>query len=386
MSASRTRRSANAATPPVPRDTHSARATAYRALVRIEHHGAYANLTVPSLLATSGLDQRDRGFATELAYGTTRMRRACDFLVDRFLLTAPEPEIRTLLRLGAYQLHFAGVAPHAAVSATVALAPMRARGFVNAVLRKVAGAPVEWPDDATRLSYPDWIVARLTSELGREAALAALEQMNLAAAATERDDGYVQDLASQWVAESVGARAGDRVLDVCAAPGGKATALASDGAYVVAADLRPGRVDLVAQNVRTLGSTVGVLVADGRHPPFPPASFDRVLVDAPCSGLGVLRRRADARWRVQPGDLEEMVVLQQELLDAAVTLVRPGGTLVYSVCTLTAAESIEHSFPAGWEPLGRPTVAWHDYGIGARLLPQDSGTDGMVVVRLRRPA
>ncbi len=313
------------------------------------------------------------------------MRRACDFLVDRFLLQAPEPEIRTLLRLGAYQLHFAGVAPHAAVSATVALAPLRARGFVNAVLRKVAAAPVEWPDDATRLSYPDWIIDRLTAELGSTDALAALEQMNQPASATDRGDGYVQDLASQWVASAVGAQPGEVVLDVCAAPGGKATALAADGAFVVAADLHPGRVELITQNVRRLHATVGVLVADGRHPPFPPSCFDRVLVDAPCSGLGVLRRRADARWRIALADLEQLVVLQQELIDAAVPLVRPGGMLVYSVCTLIEAESIGHRFPAGWEPLGRPTVAWHDYGLGARLLPHDSGTDGMIMVRLRRP-
>ena len=206
----------------------TARDVAFRALQRIDHEGAYANLVVPQLLANSKLDQRDKAFTTELVYGTTRMRRACDFAIDRFVLTAPSAEVRTLLRLGAYQLVFAGVAPHAAVSATVNLAPQKARGFVNAVLRKVATVPCVWPSDAVRLSYPDWIVERLVAELGPADALAALERMNTAASVTERADGYVQDRASQWVAEAVGAAPGERILDLCAAPGGKATALAAD--------------------------------------------------------------------------------------------------------------------------------------------------------------
>lgn len=377
----RHRRSRRPAPQPVYAD---ARSLAQAALLRIDHQGAYANLVVPQLLDACGLDRRDRAFATELVYGTTRMRRACDFLVDRFVLTPPSDELRTVLRLGAYQLCFAGVAPHAAVSATVALAPQRSRGFVNAVLRKVATAPVVWPDEATRLSVPDWILERLTAELGSTDAVAAIETMNRAAGATERDDGYVQDLASQWVAAAVEAAPGERVLDVCAAPGGKATAMAARGAFVVGADLRPGRVSLVAANVARLGAAVAPVVADGTRPPFRADAFDRVLVDAPCSGLGVLRRRPDARWRIRPSDLTDLVALQQELIDAAVPLVRPGGTLVYSVCTLTAAESVDHRFPA-WEPLPGPPGPWRAFGSGSRLLPQDADTDGMVLLRFRRP-
>jgi 16S rRNA (cytosine967-C5)-methyltransferase len=110
-----------------------------------------------------------------------------------------------------------------------------------------------------------------------------------------------------------------------------------------------------------------------------------VLIDAPCSGLGVLRRRPDARWRLVPGDVDDLVAVQQRLIDAAAPLVRPGGVLVYSVCTLTAAESIGHRFPPGWAALPRPGGAWRPYGDGTRVLPHDADTDGMTVLRYRRP-
>jgi 16S rRNA (cytosine967-C5)-methyltransferase len=245
----------------------TARGVALQALLRIEE-GAYANLVVPSLLDECGLSARDRAFVTELAYGATRMRRACDWLVDRHLNRPVEPEVRAVLRLGAYQLAYLGTPAHAAVSATVEEAPYRARGLVNAVLRKVAGAlPPRWPDPPTRLSYPDWVVQRLAADLGVEAAGAALEQMNEPPVVTEREDGYIQDEASQWVAACVEVQPGDRVADPCAAPGGKATAMAAmaamaasgggggrdaGGAFVVAADVLDHRVGLVQSNVRRL--------------------------------------------------------------------------------------------------------------------------------------
>jgi len=376
----------------------SARAVALRALERIDQ-GAYANLVLPALLDRSGLDARDRHFATELVYGATRMRRACDFLVDRYVLRGPDPSVRAALRLGAYQLAWLRTPPHAAVSETVAVAPRRARGMVNAVLRKVAAevgetgaGGVAWPDDATRLSYPDWVVARLTADHGAVEAVAAMEVMNAAPVVTERPDGYVQDLASQWVAGHVGCRPGEIVADLCAAPGGKATAMAEAGAYVVAGDVQPGRATLVAGNADRLGVTpIGVLVADGRRPPMRPGSLDRVLVDAPCSGLGVLRRRPDARWRTAEAGVERLAVLQRELLDAALTLLRPGGSLAYSVCTLTRTETLEvarglaEDHPE-LQPLAPPGPPWRPWGPGGLLLPQAAGTDGMALFSWRRPA
>jgi 16S rRNA (cytosine967-C5)-methyltransferase len=152
----------------------SARRVALDALRRIEVDGAYANLVLGPMLATSGLTDMDRRFVTELVYGTTRMRRACDSVIDRFVTSPPDDATRSVLRLGAYQLVFAGVPPHAAVGETVGLAPKRTRGFVNAVLRKVSRLSVDemsWPSDGARLSYPDWMVELFRAELGADDAV-----------------------------------------------------------------------------------------------------------------------------------------------------------------------------------------------------------------------
>jgi 16S rRNA (cytosine967-C5)-methyltransferase len=351
----------------------TARDVALRTLRRIDEEGAYANLVLRAELERSGLDTRDRAFATDLVYGVTRLRRRLDHVVDRFLLRPVEPAVRAALRLGAYQLTELGTPPHAAVSATVDAVPRKVSGLVNAILRKVASTPVDtWPSEATRLSYPDWIVERLVADLGPDDALAALDAMNQPASVTERDDGYIQDAASQWVAELVDARPGERVADLAAAPGGKATAMAAAGAWVAASDVRPSRAGLVAGNADRLGTPLAVLVADGTAPPYRPHTFDRVLLDAPCSGLGTLRRRADARWRIDAAAVDRLVDLQRRLLLAAATLVRPGGTLVYSVCTLTTAEG--------------PEIAAELEGAETHLLlPQAEGTDGMFVARWIRP-
>jgi 16S rRNA (cytosine967-C5)-methyltransferase len=368
----------------------TARSLAIDALIRIDD-GAYANLLLGPMLDRSGLEARDRHLVTELVYGTTRMRRACDWLIDAHLKRPVEPVVRAALRLGAYQLAFLATPPHAAVSATVDLVPKRASGLVNAILRRVAEAlPPTWPDDAVALSYPDWIVAVLTEDLGAERAMAALRAMNEAPVVTRRADGYVQDLASQWVTQLVEATGEDLVVDLCAAPGGKATAMAGAGAFVAAADSQPQRARLVADNARRLGAArVLTLVADGRRPPFRPASADRVLVDAPCSGLGVLRRRPDARWRIAAEDVTALAALQRDLLGGGAALVGPNGVLVYSVCTLTRAETIEID---EWlaerhpelEALPAPASPWESLGRGALLLPQAAGTDGMYVLRLAR--
>ena len=404
---------------PAPTD---ARRVAVDVLVRIDRDGAYANLVLPALFERSDLEARDRGLVTELVYGTTRMRRACDWLVDRFLTTPPDDRARALLRLGAYQLVFLRTPAHAAVDATVGAAPKRVRGLVNAVLRRVAEAPRDWPDDATRLSFPDWIVDRLTADLGAADAVAALAAMDESPSVHTRDDGYVQDPASTAVAAAVEVPAGALVVDVCAAPGGKATAIASGlgsraiagglgsradagsgergpaggGPRVVAADLRPSRIGLVAANADRLGcrDRVWPVVADGQRVPLRPGIADAVLVDAPCSGLGVLRRRPDARWRIAPGDVDRLADLLRRLLTEACAVVRPGGLLVYSVCTLTTAETVAvddwlattmPDLVALDPPAPTPEAPWRPVGRGARLLPQDAGTDGMYLLRLTTP-
>ncbi len=369
----------------------TARSVAFEALRRIDHEGAFANLVLPAMLSRSALSDADRRFVTELVYGTTRMRRACDALVDRFVMSEPDDATRTLLRLGAYQLHFAGVAPHAAVSATVDLASRKTSGFVNAVLRKVSDKEMVWGSEAVRLSYPDWIAAVFERECGDEA-VAALERMNKAASVTTRLDGYVQDESSQWVAAAVGARPGEIVLDACAGPGGKATALVATGARVVGADRQPSRAGLVVKNAERLGYRLPVVVSDATQPAFAPRAFDRVLVDAPCSGLGALRRRADARWRITESDSDDLVTIQRNMLAACSELVRPGGVLVYSVCTITAAESVRHPIPDGFDVVDRdgdellPALGpdWRSFDHGHRVLPHHADTDGMVVIRYRR--
>lgn len=370
------------------------RRVALSLLRRIEDEGAFANLVVPSTLDRSDLSRSDRAMVTDLVYGTTRLRRACDALVDRHISSPPDAATRRILRLGAYQWGWGGVPAHAAVHETVSLAPRRVRGFVNAILRRTVEGPppseLKWPSLASQLSVPNWIYDLYVDEVGAESAVASLARMNVPPAPVVRDDGYVQDRASTWVAAAVGAQTGELVLDLCAAPGGKATALASAGATVIAADLRTQRAGLIAENAHRLGipnDRLSVIAADGTLPPFADGQFDAVLLDAPCSGLGALRRRPDARWRVEPRDVDVLSSLQQSLIDSATTLVKPGGRFVYSVCTINASESIDHGIPQGWEvDEAPPEGEWQRFGHGWRVLPHDADTDGMVLMRYRRLA
>ncbi len=285
----------------------AARRIAIEALERIEKDGAFANLLLPKLLAESDLDERDRGFVTELVYGATRMKRAVDYLADRFVdRDDVDSRVRAALRVGAYQLQFMRVPAHAAVDATVAATPKRGRGFVNAVLRKVAKSSEDtssnsaspnstspnstvWPTEGIRLSYPDWILDLLAEDLG-ERSTGVLEAMNRAATTHVRDDGYRQDLASQAVASLVEARG--LVIDLCAAPGGKATFIArtrgTDGAVVIGADLHQHRAGLVRTAADDTNTEVHAVAADATNPPFRSSVADSVLIDAPCSGLGSL--------------------------------------------------------------------------------------------------
>jgi 16S rRNA (cytosine967-C5)-methyltransferase len=432
---------------PVKKTETTARLLALDALVRIEE-GAYAHILVPEVLRSSSLEDRDRAFVTELVYGTVRSQRRLDDLLER-VSTRPirrlDRPVRAALRLGAYQL-LHDVAPHAAVAATVdaiAARSPRAKGFTNGVLRGLTrlGPPWPEPDDvATRLSYPDWLVARLTDDLGPDAAAGALAAMNEPAAVTLRPnrravtadaleaelrslaidttrgvlvtDAMVirgegdpakldavrqgratpQDQASQAIVAVLAPRPGDLVADVGAAPGGKSGAIAErigDEGLVVALDPDLGRLRMVASASSRLSlPSVDAVGADGRAAPLRPGAFDRVLLDAPCSGLGVLRRRADARWRISQDAIDELATLQRELLASAATLVKEGGTLVYSVCTLTDAETLaidawaaEH-LPA-FVAVAPPAAPWEAAGRGARVLPQFAGTDGMYVLVLQ---
>ena len=389
------KRAAPSPRPSVPtRHVPTARSVALAALAAVDG-GAFANLTLPQLLIRAkreGLADRDAALATELVYGTVRMQRELDAVLAPYVSRTPDAEVRRVLRMGAYQIRHLRIPAHAAVSETVEIAPGRGQGFVNAVLRQLAGAKTAptFANLGEELSYPDWIIDAAINALGRDDAVDVLGAMNVPATSHEREDGYVQDLASQFVGSFVGAQPGERILDLCAAPGGKATAMAGRGAYVVAVELHSHRAKLVVENVERLGlkARTATIRADGRSLPFRPGSFDRVLVDAPCSGLGSLRRRPDARWRITPTDVDALVVLQRELLSAAVAAVRPGGTVVFSACTFMRKETegldawaaqrhpelvaMEAPTDPGWRPCGR----------GALLLP--GATDGMFVVAYQR--
>jgi 16S rRNA (cytosine967-C5)-methyltransferase len=427
------------------------RRVALDALVRIED-GAFAHILVPDVLRNTSFDARDRGFVTELVYGTVRMQRAVDFLLEQVSsrpIDSLEARVRGALRLGAYQL-LVGIPGHAAVGETVNVVSARARGYVNGVLRALARLGPPWPlptgndleSIAIRTSHPDWIVQTFVDEFGTTDAIATLElddepppvtlRVNRtraepqAVAAELRDahievargvldpdallvrhagdlaalaavrDGRVspQDQASQAIVGVLDPQPGDRVLDLASAPGGKATAAAErmqGRGTVVAADLHPGRVRTVVRAAERLAlqSIVLPVLADGVRPPVRDGAFDRVLLDAPCSGLGVLRRRPDARWRVVPGDVDALAQLQRVLLEAAARAVRPGGRLVYSVCTLTRAETLAvDEWAAAALPefvaLEPPGAPWRPHGRGAILLPSDARSDGMFVLVLER--
>ncbi len=431
--------------------TENPRRVALEALLRVEQ-GAYANILVPEMLRQRELDARDRGLVTELVYGSVRMRRAVDHLLAQ-VSTRPLDEVddrvRAALRLGGYQL-LLGIPPHAAVGETVNLVGARARGFVNGVLRALARLGPAWPlptgDDvsslAIRTSHPDWIVGALVDEFGVDDAVATLElddepppvtlrvnpmratphglavELRHAGVEVSRGmldpdallvrhsgdlarlpavrDGRVspQDQASQVVVALLDPQPGEHVLDLASAPGGKATAAAermNARGVVIAADLHPGRVRTVMRAATRLGlgDVILPLVADGAHPAVRDGAFDRVLLDAPCSGLGVLRRRPDARWRIQPTDVEDLAALQRTLLAAAAPAVKPGGRLVYSVCTLTRAETLDIDQWAERElpdlhAIDPPGPPWRPHGRGAILLPSDAHSDGMFVLVLER--
>jgi len=402
-----------------------ARRAAFDTVLRVFEEDAYADRAFRSL--AEGLDERDRAFAMQLAYGTAQRVRPLDHAIEtlgRRPLRKLDPPVRAALRLGAYQLGFVdGVPRYAAVNESVELVRRagleRAVAFTNAVLRRLAdgirGLVDSLPDTSPaeaglRHSYPDWIAESWWDELGADAALALMETLNEPAPTVVRlirgdiegtpdrdvpgawrvprvDEGalaegriWPQSAASQLVGLAVGAQEGERTLDLCAAPGGKATMLAGE---VVAVEVNEARARELELSVRRLGAAnVRVVHADGRDLPGELRDFDRGLVDAPCSGLGVLNRRPDLRWRAMP-----LPGLQLELLRAAATRIRPGGTLVYSVCTINAEESEDVVDASGLEVDRTLVDEWPQFRHPRRpeflqTLPHVHGTAGFFVARL----
>ena len=433
------------------------RLAAWKVLRRVHATGAWSTPALDTVLRRSRLDTRDRAFAANLAYSTLRWEGTLDWALSVVLsrpLDQVQDDLVDVLRLGAWQLLFGGVPDRAAVGITVELAREavgpQSTGFTNGVLRALGRRldTLPWPsvDDDEGLGlatgYPAWVAAAARQRVGPQRARLLLEAGNDSPGVTLRavgerdalveelrvagvdavagdwaaaavrapgaDPGRLdavaagratpQDEASMLVVEALAAAlgadlAGARVLDAAAAPGGKSTHLATLGAAVVAADLRPARAQRVAQAAAHLGVAVDVVAADAGRPPWRADSFDAVLLDAPCSGLGVVRRRPELRWRRTPADVAELAALQLRLLTRSVELVRPGGVLVFSVCTWTleetvavvqqllAAEGDRVAVEATAAPEGADRLAGDP---GVLLLPDRLDTDGFYVATFRR--
>jgi len=398
-----------------------ARHAAYEVLLRVFEDDAYADRALRS--ASQRLDDRDRALARRLAFGAVQQVRTVDHAIETLgkrPVRKLDPPVRAALRLGAYQLGWLdGVARYAAVNESVELVRRarleRAVPFTNAVLRRLEQgiAPLleELPEGPLKHSYPDWIYETWRRDLGEEDALALMRAQNEAPPTVVRllrgglegtpdpdvpgawhvdrvdeqalAEGRIwpQSAGSQLAGLAVGSQEGERVLDVCAAPGGKTTQLLGE---VVAVELNEARARELEENVRRLGAgNVTVVQADGRALPEGLTGFDRALVDAPCSGLGVLAQRPDLRWRSQP-----LPELQLELLLAAAARVRPGGTLVYSVCTTNAEECEAVVDASGLEVDRSLAEEWPRFRHARRpefllTLPHVHRTAGFFVARLR---
>jgi 16S rRNA (cytosine967-C5)-methyltransferase len=383
----------------------TARGVAFEVVRRVFEEDAYADRVLRS--AAEGLDERDRAFAMQLAYGTVQRVRPLDFAIDtlgRRPVRKLDPPVRAALRLGAYQLGYMGsVPPHAAANESVELVRSagfeRAVSFTNAVMRRLGegiGALLAKLDDGTpqaaalKHSYPDWVAEAWWEEWGAETAIALMEAQNEPPERVLREPTgellapWPQSRGSQLAGAAVGAHAGERILDLCAAPGGKATQLAATGADVVAVEKHAGRARELEENAAGLGARLQVVNADALELPDDLGGFDRVLVDAPCSGLGVLNSRPDLRWRANP-----LPGLQLDLLRVAAERVRPGGSITYSVCTIHRPENEDVADALGLpsDDLGAefPEFA-HPRRPGFLLtLPHVHGTSGFFVARLRRP-
>ncbi|MEE4254783.1 MAG: 16S rRNA (cytosine(967)-C(5))-methyltransferase RsmB [Desulfuromusa sp.] len=390
------------------RPTDSPRRAAYEILQRVAD-GAFSDVVLDTVLDRSKLEPRDRRLVTELVYGLLRLQGRVDFALAQFCnqpLPRLQPEVLWLLRLGTYQLlELDRVPAHAAVNSTVELARElkleKAVGFINGVLRSLdrGRADILWPTPEKIKPYlqhvcsqPVWLTKELMRQLPNFEARALGESLagpppltlRVNTLKTTRDDflrelaaaghqahpclftpegitvdqrgenslpgdaeGWyqVQDEASILMAHLLDAQPGERILDACAAPGGKTThlaALTDNQAEILALDKYPRRVELIEESGKRLGCTsVTARPWDLTEAPdfLEAQSFDRVLLDAPCSGLGVLRRNPEGRWNKSPVNLRELAILQRQILENIVPLIKPGGKLLYSVCTFSHGET-----------------------------------------------
>jgi 16S rRNA (cytosine967-C5)-methyltransferase len=437
-----------------------ARLAAFEILLRVEE-GAYATVLLAS--KEEELNPRDRALCHELVMGVLRRQLWLDRLIEYYAnrkVAELDVAVRVVLRLGLYQLRFLSRVPaSAAVNESVNLvyfARLRSAGdLVNAVLRRATREPEVDPSSdihdpiervAVAASHPLWLIERWTKAFGaaeaeafaranNEPAPIAFRVVNKRAREAEvcerlRQSGaelvpskvvngawriigagsllaelvaegqvYVQDEASQLVAQVLDARPGQRVLDLCAAPGSKTTQIADQwlnsaaiSPIIVASDLHEHRLRTVVSSAKLHGSTnIHCLALDGLRPlPFAESAFDRVLVDAPCSGTGTLRRNPEIRWRISPADIQDLSRRQQQLLFNAARVVKPGGRLIYSTCSVEPEENedVVEAFLENNKTFKRGQLSLESSLLtplgAARTWPQREGTDGFFIGAFER--
>lgn len=439
----------------------NARQTAAEALIRVEKGGAYSNIAIDRALEESGLDSRDRAFATTLFYGVLERRITLDFALGRYCKTPLgqlSPAVRAILRQAVYQIAYMdSVPPSAAVNEAVeltrALGQGRAAGFVNGVLRSFLrdGGELRLPDRgedrakylSLAYSVPEPLVRMWEAQYGEEPlkpllcaaggrpplyvranslrtdaagllkrwgeetgarevqgvpCCVALERSGAVEKLSGFDEGlfHVQDLSSQLCAAALEARPGMRVLDACAAPGGKSFTIAQwmgGEGELLAGDLYPAKVRRIREGAARLGlGNVRAMQRDAsRHDPEM-GLFDRVLCDAPCSGLGIIRRKPEIRYKPLE-ELRELPGIQYKILEASAEYVTEGGVLVYSTCTLNRRENEETvgrflrehpEFAPEELPEWICSFAGKKQDFQMTLFPQDCGSDGFYMARFQR--
>ena len=431
------------------------REAALLVLLQIWEERAYTAIALNRVLRQTKLEEQDRRFATELVNGSVKARGTLDFILGQMVnrpIQKLEPAIRYILHLGLYQIFYLDRIPDSAacnesVNLVKKFSHKGADKFVNGVLRSsIRQKEALWErireDVSLRLSHPRWLVQRWRKQFGeeetetlcrwdnepaslclrintlmtaRDALLQDLREMGCegevslwcpdgivmtkspglpALLQTFPHSFYVQDESSMLPALLLQPKAGEQVLDMCAAPGGKTThiaALMENKGRVTACDIYPHKLKLIEENAKRLKlDNIKTVLQDGtvlREEWI--EKFDRVLVDAPCSGLGVLRRRAEARWTKKEKDLREFPVLQQHILENASRYVRPGGVLVYSTCTLEERENgkqIEMFLQnhREWKQSGFVHPRFKEVVKELQLYPQRDGVDGFYLTLLKK--
>lgn len=428
-------------------------------LLSVERDQAYSNLLLNRTIETYGLEDKDRALLTELTYGTLQHRMTLDYHLEPFIRGKLEDWVRELLRLSAYQIVYLTKIPaHAAVNEAVEIAKRRGHkgiaSMVNGILRsflrkgpREIGGGLTWEKQTSiETSHPEWMIRRWAEQYGRETALEMahanneppIQTLRVNRTKTEREEvlgmlgeegflaepspilfdairvrggnaarsrafkeGFVtiQDESSMLPVMALDPAPGMKVLDMCAAPGGKTTHIAErldNTGEVRAYDLHPHKVKLIDQNAARLGlENIRTDSADSRRLTeiLEPASFDRILVDAPCSGLGVIRRKPDIKYSKTEEEIGRLPDIQKSLLEEAYHLLKPGGLLVYSTCTVDREENLltAEAFLEAHPDLLRedlsemmPEGLRYEEGM-LQVLPQDFGGDGFFVAAFRKP-